>query len=315
MIIDVTGTAPTTSRLQSVVEVASGRSRPALPDLPLETSATGPWQGFVLEHHASRHGFEQREVFSPDHLVIIPLGALPCVEWKENGDYRSLQIEADDVLFLPAATPFSLRSADYSESVGLAITPAFLRCAAQDLFASPEPLTFEPRVPMKDPFLAAALGCLREEMRAGYPGDRRYGETVATAIAAHLVRHYATARPQTAPTAGARLSRHQLHETLEYIQEHLAEEIPLRKLAELAGLSPYHFCRVFKHTTGLSPHRYLIQQRVERARQLLLSGTLRIAEVATRVGFCDQSHLTAHFRKHYGVTPRSFRSQAPESDR
>lgn len=315
MIIDVTGTAPATSRLQSVVEVASGRSRPALPDLPLETSATGPWQGFVLEHHASRHGFDQREVFSPDHLVIIPVGTPPQLEWKENGDYRRLRIEADDVVFLPAATPFSLRSTDCAESVGLAITPAFLRCAAHDLYASPEPLAFEPRVPAKDPFLTAALGVLRDEMRAGYPGGRRYGETIATAIAAHLVRHYASPRPRSVPLAGARLSRHQLHETLEYIQEHLAEEIPLRKLAALAGLSPYHFCRVFKHTTGLSPHRYLIQQRVERARQLLLSGSLRIAEVAARVGFCDQSHLTAHFRRHYGVTPRSFRSQAPEPER
>ncbi|HKQ40341.1 MAG TPA: helix-turn-helix transcriptional regulator, partial [Verrucomicrobiae bacterium] len=80
-------------------------------------------------------------------------------------------------------------------------------------------------------------------------------------------------------------------------------------LAGAAGLSPFHFARLFKRSTGLSPHQYVLRCRVERARGLLMRSKASIAEVAVEVGFCDQSHLAAHFKRVYGVSPKAFLQQ------
>jgi AraC family transcriptional regulator len=84
--------------------------------------------------------------------------------------------------------------------------------------------------------------------------------------------------------------------------------LTLRDLAAVAHLSPYHFARLFKISTGLPPRRYVIARRVDRAQQLLRGGDdLTLAQVAARAGFWDQGHLTRHFRRLVGVTPKRFR--------
>lgn len=295
------------------VEVASGRSRPPIPTAPLLSSAGGPWSGFVLEHRRSGEGFEVRRAFSPDHLVATAVERSCRFEWQADGRFQEMRLRPGEVIFVPASIPFSCRSAEPGDLLGMTLTPTFLRCAAHEFFARTAALELMPQMPVEDPFLSGALLALRSEIRAGYPGGPSYGEALATAIAAHLVRHFAHLSPVTHAVAGSGLTRHQLRQAIEYIQEHLAEEIPLGVLATVAGLSPFHFCRIFKQSIGLSPHRYLVQQRVERARELILSGQRRISDVAVSVGFCDQSHLTAHFKRTYGVTPREFRYRATPS--
>jgi AraC family transcriptional regulator len=81
-------------------------------------------------------------------------------------------------------------------------------------------------------------------------------------------------------------------------------------MAGIARLSPYHFARQFKASTGIPPHAYVIARRVERARQLLQGGDLSLAEIAARAGFLDQSQLSRHFKRLVGVTPRKFRISA-----
>jgi AraC family transcriptional regulator len=104
------------------------------------------------------------------------------------------------------------------------------------------------------------------------------------------------------------LSARRLKAVLGYIREHLHAALTLRELAAVAHLSPYHFARRFKESTGLPPHRYVIARRIERAEQLLRGEEeLTLAQVAARVGFWDQGHFTHHFKRHVGVTPRRFR--------
>jgi AraC family transcriptional regulator len=94
---------------------------------------------------------------------------------------------------------------------------------------------------------------------------------------------------------------------IEYMNTHLQEGLSLVELAEVAGLSFHHFGQAFKMATGRSPHRYVIEKRVERARALLRDPLLSIAEIATGVGFASQSHLTVNFRRLTGLTPARFR--------
>lgn len=100
-----------------------------------------------------------------------------------------------------------------------------------------------------------------------------------------------------------------LRKVLAYIEEHLAENLKLHELAEVAGMSKYHFSRLFKDAVGVPPYRYVVQQRVEAARGLLLRTDLSVAQIALRTGFCSQSHLSTSFREHIGTTPLALRER------
>ena len=93
----------------------------------------------------------------------------------------------------------------------------------------------------------------------------------------------------------------------QYIEEHLADEISLLSLAELAQLSPFHFSRAFKQSFGMPPHRYLTSRRIERAKTLLAERKLSVTEIALDVGFSETSSFTAAFRKVTGETPTDYR--------
>ena len=110
-----------------------------------------------------------------------------------------------------------------------------------------------------------------------------------------------------APQAHGGLSAGALRRVREFVQLHLNESIDLSMLAEVAGLSMHHFAREFKQSAGVPPHHYLIQERIERAQQMLAQTDLPLAEIAYAVGFSDQGHLARHFRALLGTTPREFR--------
>jgi AraC-like DNA-binding protein len=93
----------------------------------------------------------------------------------------------------------------------------------------------------------------------------------------------------------------------DYVEEHLTENIELEALAEIAGLSKWHFARAFKQSVGTPPHFYLIQRRLEKAQELLAETELSLAQIALKIGFSDQSHFSRRFRMFLGVTPTSFR--------
>ena len=99
----------------------------------------------------------------------------------------------------------------------------------------------------------------------------------------------------------------QLRKISDYVAENLGANIAVKNLADLLGLSPHHFGQAFKASVGVSPHRYLVVQRVRRAEELLRANDFSISEIARLVGFSSQSHLTLHFRKASGTTPARYR--------
>jgi AraC-like DNA-binding protein len=120
-----------------------------------------------------------------------------------------------------------------------------------------------------------------------------------------LERHFAVQPPRGGLSAGA------LRRVCEFVESHLEDDINLEILAAEARLSVYHFARAFKLSTGVSPKRYVLEQRVKRARQLLLQTDLPLSAIASAVGFFDQGHLSRQFRSLVGTTPSSFRRTNP----
>jgi AraC-like DNA-binding protein len=103
----------------------------------------------------------------------------------------------------------------------------------------------------------------------------------------------------------SRVVRADVRRSIDYLEAHHAEPVAVGEAAAVAGLSDYHFMRVFRATTGVSVHRYLTLIRLNRAKSLLAQGT-SAAETAVSVGLFDQSHLIRYFRQHYGVTPGEY---------
>ena len=106
------------------------------------------------------------------------------------------------------------------------------------------------------------------------------------------------------------LPRYKLQRVTDYINDNLRDDLTLGKMSATLSMSPFHFAHAFRQATGLAPHRYVIQRRVERAKLLLRETDLSITEIAHLVGYSNQSNFSAVFHRVTGHTPRSYRSEA-----
>ena len=132
------------------------------------------------------------------------------------------------------------------------------------------------------------------EAEAGYPSGSLYLDSLATAVATHLVRHHDR---KALLTAEAHLSPRGLKSILNYIDNRLSENLSSRSIASIAGLSPSHFKVVFRKAMGIPVHQYVIRRRVQRAASLLEFPGTPISQVALEVGFSHQSHMAFHMRR------------------
>jgi AraC-like DNA-binding protein len=137
-----------------------------------------------------------------------------------------------------------------------------------------------------------------------------YGSALGVVLTHELVHNEHGVRHREGSERGG-LAAWQRRLVAQHVEEHLAERLPISRLAKLARLSRYHFCRSFRHSFGLSPHRYHLQRRAERAKTLLANPTLSITDIALDLGFLDTSTFSTTFRKLVGRTPSDYRRSLP----
>jgi AraC family transcriptional regulator len=147
---------------------------------------------------------------------------------------------------------------------------------------------------------------LKAEIGSSDPSSRQYVEALSLVLMHELVRLERTASGTAPPLRGG-LPTWQQKRVAEFIEEHLAEDISLATLAELAGLSLYHFARAFKLSFGVPPHQYHMARRMDRARSLLLGSAHSVTEIGIQIGFRDTSSFTRAYRKFAGVAPSEYR--------
>lgn len=187
----------------------------------------------------------------------------------------------------------------------LLLHPKFLLKTAQTV-AKGDRLELLPRHNTRDPVLYQLGMALKADAEAPVSMGHLYRESVATAIAIRLLSHHAVCALDVSE-ATRDLSYQRLHLITDFIHENLSEDIKLSDLSNLIGLSPYYLCRLFKQSLGIPLHQYLIQQRIERAKQLLKHSTLTLTEIANLCGFNSHSHLTRQFKQVVGVPPKLYR--------
>lgn len=134
---------------------------------------------------------------------------------------------------------------------------------------------------------------------------RFYVENLGAALAGYLVHRRTRSAPVVLPNAGLAPAR--LRRVVDYIDAHLTDDLGLTELSKISGLNPHYFAHAFKVTTGVPPHRFIVERRIDKARSLLKDSQQSIAEIALVSGFASQSHFTQHFRRVVGMTPGKFR--------
>ena len=157
-----------------------------------------------------------------------------------------------------------------------------------------------------DPVIARLATVLMDEMRVGAPYARLAVDALTQQLVGHMLRRWSnvggTRQRPTAPTADWRLRR-----AMEHLAAHLADEPGIADLAHVVGLSPRHLSTLFRRSTGLSPHQWLVERRIDRARDMLRDRSLSMTEVALACGFASSQHFATTFRSRTGTTPSAFR--------
>jgi len=217
--------------------------------------------------------------------------------------------ERGDLCLHPASYSASYSWETTDEVIAMAIKPDFLRdIAEQSECRNSGRIELTSIIKSRDPILGQIASSFLREMATKGIGGRLYSETLATQLAIHLLRNYSAVPLQPKQYSGG-LSPSQLKIVIEYIKANLAEKIGLKDLASVAKISPSHFLRLFKQSTGLTPHQFVIQQRVELAKRLLKENKLLIIEISACCGFASPSSFAKMFRKVVGITPKAYRQQ------
>lgn len=280
---------------------------------PLLTSFQSGWRSIQLAHFC-QPSIDLPETSTPQHRVIIALGhqavdlefvsegRLQMISYREK-DYASSCIEV-----VPADLPCGVRSIATVQSIEWIqcyLEPAFL---TQIAYESVNPDRVELLLTRKNPdLLIHQIGlALRASLEEDGVSSCFYADSIATALAAHLLRYYST-RTHCFRDHEDGLSKQKLRQAIEYIQAHLGENLFLSDIANELGMSQYYFCHLFKRSTGLSPHQFLIQQRVEQAKHLLRQPERTVISIAMDCGFANQSHFARCFRQSTGMNPNQFR--------
>jgi AraC family transcriptional regulator len=167
-------------------------------------------------------------------------------------------------------------------------------------------IELQPLVAGFDPVIDHFEQLLRLEMKNAQSSNLIYIDSLMTALSVHLLRQYGMGKTLLRENFSG-LSYGQLRPAIEYIQEHLEENLSLEVIAQVVGMSRYHFIRCFKQAIGISPYQYLIQQRIDRAKHLLEKSQSPLSEIASACGFSNQSHFATCFKQQTGATPRYFR--------
>jgi AraC family transcriptional regulator len=269
------------------------------------------WNDIRVEQHHLPSS-ELADVTYKRHVVVINIGHSTTWEFKKEGRFRRFFKARGAISFFPSHQPFSGRlkveRGMFANVLFLALDPVFVRGVAEDLELDSDRIELIEKRRSTDPTLHHIAMALRAGVQSGGALERMYGEALSTALAVHLLREYGAAVPGPKKQYGG-LPREKLVRAVEYIQDQLHTDLTVSRIAQAVYISPYHFTKLFKQSTGQSPHQYVVEARVRKAKELLTKGKFTISEAAYHVGFVDQSHLTRHFKRVFGLPPKRLLSR------
>jgi AraC family transcriptional regulator len=240
-------------------------------------------------------------------LVAIHVGAAAKISCRRGGESHSGSAVHGDIDIIPAHTDARWEIHDHNDTaLILGIPPSLLDTVAEEHGFDSRRVEIRNRFQIRDAQLENICWALKAEMEANYPSGRLYVDSLAVSVASRLVSTYSSVAQRTTAKNGG-LGGRRLKQTLAYIEDHLSEDLSLSRIASVTGVSASHFKTLFRESAGVPVHQYVIQRRIERAKDLLMQGKLSIAEIALATGFSHQSHLARHMQRSVGLSPRAMK--------
>ncbi len=274
--------------------------------VPVISNLKSSRDGIKVSYYQHPGAFETPEHCFSQHFITIHLNRTPVVkEQVLNSRLRCNEFRDGDICLTPANALVSVRLHDSSELICLYLEPTFMTEITAEV-SDVDNFELIPQFKLNDKLIYQMGIALKANLELKGACQSLYTESMATAISAHLLQFYSTRKPKVKSYSDG-LPQARLRQVTEYINEHSAQNPSLIKMAQIVQMSPYYFSRLFKQSTGLTPHQYLLRCRTEQAKRLLKSSNLSIATIAAQVGFVDQSHLARHFKRLVGVSPSQFR--------
>ncbi len=295
----------------------SARCGPALRSRILRSSRTCGWTSLLVDHHRVEPTFDAFETRpTPDQTIVVMLSGGQTIEALGGGGWKAASYHPGTIGMTPGGTVDRLRrqwrrGQGAFEKANLYLPQLLFREAFEHYRRAGQSSGDRPleALAFQDPLVAQTVASLLRGMQIGLPDI--YAQTAACWLATHLL---ATHSPWRTFGAGVRraptMSGGRLEAVREMVRVRFAEPLSLEDLAAEAGISKFHFARLFRQQTGTTPHAFILQVRLDVARRLLTETDLRVKQIAARTGFGSVAALGAAFARQQGVTPSAFRRLA-----
>ncbi|WJH40513.1 AraC family transcriptional regulator [Aliirhizobium terrae] len=275
-------------------------------------SAWGSISVQILSHEASESSLLVPAVAEP-LLVWIVSGAVHIEEREFGGDWIASDVSAGSFYLTHSPTPYEMRwqtvSGEPFVVMHLYLGLGIYQRAVAEVWGRQAEGEYHLRdvSGVRDETISRLMEMIRTEVAGSAYKSEMYLDGLAQSLAIHIVRHYGDIEQSLALRRGA-LPAFKLQRVTQVMEAGLDKPFSLESLAGEAGLSPYHFSRMFKQSTGSSPSEYFIQMKIAKARRLLRETELNIVSIALDLGYASPSHFARVFKRQIGVTPREYRS-------
>jgi AraC family transcriptional regulator len=288
-----------------VTVMREGRLEPLVCAYPDLTSAAVGWSGIALESHSIQSCVMPRHEHIDNFLLAVLHGSDKCEVHTRAREFE-FDARTGTTFILPRGTVDEIRWKGPTERITVAINERLLIGAIDETLHERD-IELTEHWNLVDPNIMAVLLAMKVDLDAGSPVGRLYGESLSNALAVYLLKRYAVRNYTPAVNRGG-MPHYRLKRVLNYIGDNLRKDLCLAELAGVAGMSPHYFAQLFKVSMGCAPHRYVLLQRIERAKCILRDPRRSIFEAGLDAGFQNASHFARVFRAFVGTTPSQFRS-------
>lgn len=271
-------------------------------------SADYNWSS-IYASSQSEYPFEAYFSAVDDQLLVLHRSGPVTVDILNGAKSKRRVVPSGALHVVPGGTSFGFRLMGELDTLHCYIRRAVIEeVAAEMAEGDPSNIDIRPDFIDRDVKMINLMQAVMFALEDGDYATSLYVDCLSRAVATQLVRSYSNARLRTAPPApdGSSLSP-VVQQAIAYMRDRLDQSLTLEDISAVVNRSPSHFARQFRNNVGMPPYQYLLNLRLEKARELLEGTRLSIAEIAFECGFSHQEHLTRLFRRQFDTTPAAYR--------
>ncbi|MBV9489710.1 MAG: helix-turn-helix transcriptional regulator [Verrucomicrobia bacterium] len=292
--------------VRAVEVIRNGCAMCPFPTLSSLSSEHAGWDGIAMESFSNVPAVAIPDHDHPTHFINLLTHGNITAEWTVGGKTGKAEAGPGDIYMLPAGTRDRLTWSGPTSRIVLVMEPRFLARSLEES-ARLDDVELFTHWNLRDRHIQTLILALHADLQDGSPAGPLYGESLAVALGHYLIRRHSFRAAKRISEIRGGMPSVRLNRVLDFMNHNVTRDLRLGELAQVAGMSPNYFCQLFKQTTGLTAHQYVLRMRIDRAKRYLRDPKATLGMASAASGFADQSHFTKVFRRMVGVTPAQFR--------